>query len=517
MPLIQGRVGCVADGLAGRLARAITRATVDTLAASFAAQLGYTGEPAEGIARRVIAGIAPNWVWVDIEPFQPYIAGQAAMDAQGGRFEIVLLENALDETYQDALTAAVAGAARSALANGHGPVPLAVSLVTGNVDMSVPGSPDSLLRADGVHAFLRGEIETAIAQEEGNWRRDLEGARRDADRARRQFEAVDPENRLVARELERAWEERLARLKSLEEGCARLQRGRPAVRTPESAATGGAMSRINVGRENSTTIDLYYEDHGGGRPVVLIHGWPLSSAFWEKQVVALVAGGHRVITYDRRGFGQSSKPAVGYDYDTLAGDLDTLIRDLDLRELTLVGFSMGGGEVARYIGRYGTERVRKAVFVAAIPPFLLKTPDNPTGIDASVFDGIKQAIAADRPAFLSGFLANFYNVDTLGGKRVSDEIVRHSWNVAAGASLKATIECVTAWNADFRQDLARIDVPTLVLHGDEDRIVPFAATGALTHERVRGSKLVMIPGAPHGLNWSHADEVNKALLDFLAG
>src|SRR5918996_1584506 len=194
------------------------------------------------------------------------------------------------------------------------------------------------------------------------------------------------------------------------------------------------MPRITVGQENSGSIDLHYEDHGTGKPVVLIHGWPLSGRSWEKQVPALLEAGHRVIAYDRRGFGDSSKPSFGYDYDTFAEDLHSLMTELDLRETTLVGFSMGGGEVARYIGTYGTERVSKAVFMAAIPPFLLKTADNPAGVDGSVFEGIKKAITADRPAFLSKFFADFFNVHVLGGKQISDEVVRLSWNVGAGAS-----------------------------------------------------------------------------------
>jgi len=275
------------------------------------------------------------------------------------------------------------------------------------------------------------------------------------------------------------------------------------------------MSHINAGKENSGNIDLYYEDHGKGQPVVLIHGWPLSGASWEKQVPVLLDAGYRVITYDRRGFGSSSKPTSGYDYDTLAEDLHKIITKLELRDVALVGFSMGGGEVARYLGIHGTERVSKAVFMAAIPPFLLKTADNPAGVDGSVFDGIKKAIAADRPAFLSGFLANFYNVDVLRGKQVSDEVVRLSWNVAAGASPRGTLDCVQAWLTDFRKDLSRINVPTLVIHGDADRILPLAATGKRTHEVVKGSRLVMIKGGPHGLNWTHADEVNRELLAFL--
>jgi non-heme chloroperoxidase len=275
------------------------------------------------------------------------------------------------------------------------------------------------------------------------------------------------------------------------------------------------MPRITVGKENSGNIELYYEDHGTGKPVVLIHGWPLSGSSWEKQVPALLQAGYRVVTYDRRGFGDSSKPASGYDYDTLAGDLHSLITDLDLRDATLVGFSMGGGEVARYIGTYGSERVGKAVFMAAIPPFFLKTPDNPTGVDGAVFEGIKKAIAADRPAFLSKFFADFYNVDVLGGKQISDEVVRLSWNIGAGASPKGTLDCVSAWLTDFRKDLQRIDVPTLVVHGDADRITPLSATGTPTQTAVKGSRLVVVKGGPHGLNWTHAEEVNRELLAFV--
>ncbi len=275
------------------------------------------------------------------------------------------------------------------------------------------------------------------------------------------------------------------------------------------------MPRLTVGQENSGSIELHYEDQGTGKPVVLIHGWPLSGRSWEKQVPALLEAGCRVITYDRRGFGDSSKPSFGYDYDTFAEDLHSLMTELDLRDVTLVGFSMGGGEVARYIGTYGTERVSKAVFMAAVPPFLVKTPDNPTGVDAAVFDGIKQAIAADRPAFLSKFLADFYSLDSLRGTRISDEVVRLSWNVAAGASPQGTHDCVSAWVTDFRNDLRRIDVPTLVIHGDDDRILPLAATGTPTQQTVKGSQLIVIKGGPHGLNWTHAEEVNRELLKFV--
>ncbi len=248
---------------------------------------------------------------------------------------------------------------------------------------------------------------------------------------------------------------------------------------------------------------------------MLIHGWPLSGASWEKQTAALLSAGFRVITYDRRGFGKSSQPATGYDYDTFAEDLHKLVTALDLRDLALVGFSMGSGEVARYIGRYGTERVRNVVFLAGVPPFLLKTTDNQSGVEKSVFDGIKQAIAADRPAFLTQFLNNFYNVNELGGKLISDEVVRLSWNVAAGASPKGTLDCVTAWYTDFRKDLAKVDVPALVIHGDADRILPIEATGRRTNELVKGSRLVVVEGGPHGLTWTHADKVNAELVSFL--
>ena len=275
------------------------------------------------------------------------------------------------------------------------------------------------------------------------------------------------------------------------------------------------MNFITVGKENSCNIDLYYEDYGTGQPVVLIHGWPLSSRSWEKQVPALLNAGYRVIAYDRRGFGQSSRPASGYDYDTLADDLHAVMSRLDLRSAALVGFSMGGGEVARYLGRYGTERVKQAVFMAAVTPFLLKTADNPAGLDGNIFEGIRQAISADRLSFLTSFLSNFYNLHVFGGKKVSEEVVRLSWNIAAGASPVGTIECVNAWLTDFRDDLIRIGLPTLVIHGDNDRILPFAATGSRTHEAVEGSRLMVVAGAPHGLNWTHAEDVNRELLAFL--
>jgi pimeloyl-ACP methyl ester carboxylesterase len=275
------------------------------------------------------------------------------------------------------------------------------------------------------------------------------------------------------------------------------------------------MPYLYVGQENSGGINLYYEDHGTGKPVVLVHGWPLSGASWEKQTAALMAAGHRVITYDRRGFGFSSQPWSGYDYDTFAEDLNKLMTYLDLREATLAGFSMGGGEVARYLGTYGSERVSKAMFISSIPPFLLKTADNHEGVDGSVFQGIEKAIAADRPAFLAAFFKNFYNLDVLGGKLISEQVVQYCWNVAVGASPKGTLDCVAAWLTDFRNDLASIDVPTLVIHGDSDRIVPIAVSGARTAKAVQGARLVTIEGGPHGVLWTHAEQVNRALLDFI--
>ena len=236
------------------------------------------------------------------------------------------------------------------------------------------------------------------------------------------------------------------------------------------------MSTITVGKENSTSIDLYYEDHGSGSPVVLIHGWPLSGASWEKQTAALLAAGHRVITYDRRGFGRSSKPGVGYNYDTFAADLDKLLKKLDLKKVALVGFSMGSGEVTRYLGKYGSKRVRKAVLIGTLGPYLVKAADNPEGVDAKVFEGIKAAIRADRPAFLMEFLRNFYNYDVTGGKLVSERVLEDNWNVAAGASAIGTVACVDCWIEDFRKDLAKNNVPTLILHGDADRILPPDAT-----------------------------------------
>jgi non-heme chloroperoxidase len=275
------------------------------------------------------------------------------------------------------------------------------------------------------------------------------------------------------------------------------------------------MPYVTVGKENSGDIQLYYEDHGSGAPVVLIHGYPLNGASWEKQLPPLLAAGHRVVTYDRRGFGRSSQPTAGYNYDTFAEDLQKLLSHLNLRDVALVGFSMGGGEVARYIGRYGSKGVSHAVFIASIPPFLLKTADNLEGLDSAVFEGIQKAVAADRYAFFTEFFKNFFNTDVFLGKRISNEAIQASWNVAAGASPTASLACVPTWHEDFRENLARIDVPTLVIHGDADRIVPIAASGQKTARLVKGARLVTIKDGPHAVNWTHADEVNTELLNFL--
>jgi non-heme chloroperoxidase len=275
------------------------------------------------------------------------------------------------------------------------------------------------------------------------------------------------------------------------------------------------MPYVTVGKENSGNIDLYYEDHGSGKPVVLIHGYPLNGASWEKQTAALLVAGHRVITYDRRGFGKSSQPTTGYNYDIFAEDLHKIVTQLQLHDFALAGFSMGGGEVARYIGKYGSKGVSKAVFISAVPPFLLKTADNPEGVDGSVFEGIEKAVTADRYAFFTEFFKNFYNLDVLLGKRVSEQTVQASWNVAAGASATASLACVATWHEDFRKDLARVDVPTLVIHGDADRILPINASGQRTAKLVKNARSLVVKGGPHCITWTHADQVNPELVNFL--
>jgi non-heme chloroperoxidase len=288
--------------------------------------------------------------------------------------------------------------------------------------------------------------------------------------------------------------------------------------TQARASSRGATSssHITSGVENSTPIDLYYEDHGSGPPVVLIHGWPLSGASWEKQTGALLAAGHRVITYDRRGFGRSSQPAIGYNYDTFAADLNAVLTKLNLTKVDLVGFSMGTGEVNRYIGKYGTERVRKAVLISTLGPYLVKAPDNPEGVDRAVFEGIKAAIRKDRPGYLVEFLRNFYNYDVTGGKLVSEDVIRDNWNVGAGASAIGLLASVDAWVEDFRKDIARNTVPTLLLHGDADRILPPDATSRRQARMLKDVKFVELKGGPHGVLWTHADQVNAELVRFLA-
>ncbi|TQJ38430.1 peroxiredoxin [Arthrobacter sp. SLBN-112] len=277
------------------------------------------------------------------------------------------------------------------------------------------------------------------------------------------------------------------------------------------------MAFITVGTENSTDIELYYEDHGSGQPVVLIHGYPLDGASWERQATALLDAGYRVITYDRRGFGKSSKTIEGYDYDTFAADLNTLLTALDLSDAVLVGFSMGTGEVARYLGNYGSARVAKAAFLGSLEPFLLKTDDNPDGVPQDVFDGLKEAVTADPYAFLGGFFKNFYNSDTfLGTPRLSQEAVNASWNVAAGAGATALVAAQATWITDFRGDIPKIDVPALILHGTADNILPIDSTGRLFAQALPGAEYVEIEAAPHGLLWTHAAEVNEALLGFLS-
>ncbi|OLB28950.1 MAG: alpha/beta hydrolase [Acidobacteria bacterium] len=275
------------------------------------------------------------------------------------------------------------------------------------------------------------------------------------------------------------------------------------------------MPYVTVGKENSGDIQLYYEDHGSGDPVVLIHGYPLSGASWEKQVPVLLEAGHRVITYDRRGFGKSSQPTTGYNYNTFAEDLHKVVIRLKLKNFALVGFSMGGGEVARYIGKYGSKGVSKAVIIGGIPPYLLKTNDNADGVDGSVFEGIQKAITADRYAFFTEFFKNFFNADVFLGKRISEQVVEASWNVAASASATASLAGVPTWHEDFRKDVPRINVPTLIIHGDADRIVPIKASGEKTAKLVTGARLAAIKDGPHAVNWTHADEVNAELVNFL--
>ena len=274
------------------------------------------------------------------------------------------------------------------------------------------------------------------------------------------------------------------------------------------------MPYVKVGEENSGHIKLHYEDYGAGEPIVLIHGYPLSGRAWDKQVPLLLDAGHRVITYDRRGFGNSSQPSTGYDYDTFASDLKTLLDELDIHEVTLVGHSMGTGEVTRYLGKYGSDRIARGVLVSPIPPFLLETDDNPEGLPGSVFEGFVQNAKADTSAWMKGFLDNFYNMDQYAGKLVSPEAFASSLNLALAASAIAAVACIPTWETDFRADLAKIDVPLLVIQGDADRILPLPKTGKRLPDLI-DCELVVIEGGPHAISWTHADQVNDALLQFI--
>jgi non-heme chloroperoxidase len=277
------------------------------------------------------------------------------------------------------------------------------------------------------------------------------------------------------------------------------------------------MPYVTVGTENSRDVEIYYEDHGTGQPVVLIHGYPLNGHSWERQEGVLLEAGYRVITYDRRGFGQSSKPASGFDYDTFAADLNALLEHLDVTDAVLGGFSMGTGEVTRYLASYGSARVARAVLIGVIPPFVLKTADNPEGVDGQVFEGIKAAIIKDRYAYFGDFFDNFYNTDTFAPDRVSDRALEASFQVAVTSSPFATYACVDTWLTDFRGDLPKIDVPTLVIHGTADRILPYDATAKRLPGLITDLQVVPVEGGPHNIGWTHPDEVNTAILEFLAG
>ncbi|MFD8640024.1 alpha/beta fold hydrolase [Streptomyces zaomyceticus] len=277
------------------------------------------------------------------------------------------------------------------------------------------------------------------------------------------------------------------------------------------------MPYITVGQENTNPVELYFEDQGAGQPVVLIHGFPLDGHSWERQSAALLDAGHRVITYDRRGFGQSSQPATGYDYDTFAADLNTVMETLDLNDAVLVGFSMGTGEVARYVSTYGSGRVAKVAFLASLEPCLLKSDDNPDGVaPKEFFDGVVAAVKADRYAYYTAFFNDFYNLDENLGSRISEEAVRHSWDTAARGGSFAASAAPATWYTDFRADIPAVDVPALILHGTADRILPAEGTARPFHKALPSADYVEIEGAPHGLLWTHAEEVNTALLAFLA-
>jgi non-heme chloroperoxidase len=275
------------------------------------------------------------------------------------------------------------------------------------------------------------------------------------------------------------------------------------------------MPYVSVGDENSASIDLYYEDHGSGPPVVLIHGYPLSGRAWDKQLPVLLNAGRRVITYDRRGFGKSSQPALGYDYDTFASDLAALMDRLDLKDAIIVGHSMGTGEVTRYLGTHGSARVAKGVLISPIPPFLLQADDNPEGLPGSLFEGFVKEAEADTPAWMKGFVDNFYNFDQLRGTLVSDQAWQASFDLAIAMSAIAAVACIPTWETDFRADLAKIDVPTMVIDGDADRVLPYEKTGKRLPGLIKETELVTIEGGPHGIAWTHTSQVNDALLQFM--
>jgi non-heme chloroperoxidase len=274
------------------------------------------------------------------------------------------------------------------------------------------------------------------------------------------------------------------------------------------------MPAVTVGQENSAGIEIHYEDHGAGQPVVLIHGYPLSGRAWDKQVPALLDAGYRVIAYDRRGFGASSQPAAGYDYDTFTADLHALLEHLDLRDAVLAGHSMGTGEVTRYLASYGSARVAKGVLIAPVPPYLRQAADNPGGVPPALFDGFAAA-AADTPAWMKGFLDTFYNTDTLRGTLVSDQAYQASWNLAVTASATAAVACISTWTTDFRADLPKIDVPILVIQGDADQVLPLGKTGQRLPALINNARLTVIEGGPHAIPWTHPAQVNTALLDFI--
>jgi non-heme chloroperoxidase len=278
------------------------------------------------------------------------------------------------------------------------------------------------------------------------------------------------------------------------------------------------MGYITVGTENTTDVELYYEDHGTGQPVVLIHGYPLSGDSWELQSRELLAAGFRVITYDRRGFGRSSKVGVGYDYDTFAADLDAVLTTLDLHDVILVGFSMGTGELARYTKVYGTERIAKLAFLASLEPFLVQRDENAEGVPQEVFDGIVEAARSDRYAWYTQFYKDFYNLDENLGTRISPEVVTASWNTATTSAPVAAYAVVSSWIEDFRPDVEAVraaGLPTLILHGTKDNILPIDAPGRGFHALVPDAEYVELDGAPHGLLWTHAADVNEVLLKFV--